>query len=111
MPLLALMLFGAIEIGRLMHDYQLVEKSVRHAVRYLSRVDMTCAGATATLVNATDDNIARNLAISGEIAKDISEMNQAANEMTNSSSQVNLNSQDLSKLAVELKEMTQQFKV
>lgn len=38
LPLMVLMLFGAIEFGRLLVDYQVVNKSVRDAVRYLSRV-------------------------------------------------------------------------
>jgi len=38
LPLMVLMLFGAIEFGRLLVDYQVANKSVRDAVRYLSRV-------------------------------------------------------------------------
>ena len=38
LPILVLMLFGAIEFGRLLVDYQVANKSVRDAVRYLSRV-------------------------------------------------------------------------
>ncbi len=38
LPVLVLMLFGAIEFGRLLVDYQLVNKSARDAIRYLSRV-------------------------------------------------------------------------
>ena len=38
LPILVLMLFGAIEFGRLLVDYQLVNKSARDAIRYLSRV-------------------------------------------------------------------------
>ncbi len=38
LPLMVLMLFGTIEFGRLLVDYQVVNKSVRDAVRYLSRV-------------------------------------------------------------------------
>ncbi len=38
LPILVLMLFGTIEFGRLLVDYQLVNKSARDAIRYLSRV-------------------------------------------------------------------------
>ncbi len=38
LPVLVLMLFGAIEFGRLLVDYQLANKSARDAIRYLSRV-------------------------------------------------------------------------
>jgi hypothetical protein len=38
LPLLLLMLFGTIELGRILVDYQLANKSVRDSIRYLSRV-------------------------------------------------------------------------
>ena len=38
LPVLVLMLFGTIEFGRLLVDYQLANKSARDAIRYLSRV-------------------------------------------------------------------------
>jgi hypothetical protein len=53
LPLLVLMLFGAIEIGRLLVDYQVANKSVRDAVRYLSRV--RDAGITDICVDTVGD--------------------------------------------------------
>ena len=38
LPVLILMLFGTIEFGRMLVDYQVANKSVRDSVRYLSRV-------------------------------------------------------------------------
>jgi hypothetical protein len=38
LPVLVILLFGTIEFGRLLVDYQLVNKSARDAIRYLSRV-------------------------------------------------------------------------
>lgn len=38
LPLLVLMLFGTIEFGRMLVDYQVANKSVRDSIRYLSRV-------------------------------------------------------------------------
>jgi len=38
-------------------------------------------------------------------------VNQEANEMSNSSSQVNMSAEELSKLAAQLKEMVGRFKV
>ena len=35
LPLLVLLLFGTIEIGRILFDYQAASKSVRDATRYL----------------------------------------------------------------------------
>jgi len=69
LPLIAVMLFGMIDIGRLLTDYHLVSKSVRDATRYLARVD----AAAMTLTCASIDNgsapvtEAKNLALTGKI--------------------------------------------
>ncbi len=68
LPLIALMLFGTIDIGRLLFDYQAVSKSVRDATRYLTRIDevtlgLTCAGVTGAGPIAE----ARNLVLRGTI--------------------------------------------
>lgn len=76
LPVLVLMLFGTIELGRLLVDYQLANKSVRDSIRYLSRVRdqaiaAQCPGGgqlwpspapTLTVTNAV------NLAMTGSIA-------------------------------------------
>lgn len=43
LPVLSLMLFGAIELGRALHDYQVVNETVRDAARMLSRTPASCA--------------------------------------------------------------------
>jgi hypothetical protein len=43
-----LFLFGAIEMGRALHDFHVVNESVRGAARYLSRVPATCPSGNAT---------------------------------------------------------------
>ena len=72
LPLLALMLFGTVDIGRLLFDYQAVSKSVRDATRYLTRVDAValwggggdpCTDPTGAVPIAE----ARNLALTGTI--------------------------------------------
>ena len=45
LPLLMILLFGGIEIGRVLHDYHVVNEAVRDAARYLSRVPATCPSA------------------------------------------------------------------
>lgn len=50
LPLLALLLFGSIELGRALHDYHVVNETVRDAARYLSRapgVNCPAAGVNA----------------------------------------------------------------
>jgi len=46
LPVLMLILFGAIEFGRAWHDFHVVNQSVRDAARFLSRVPYTCTGTT-----------------------------------------------------------------
>ncbi len=64
LPILVLMLFGTIEVGRAMHDYQLVDKSVRHAARFLSRQDLSCSPLA---FEAGAETAAKNLALTGTI--------------------------------------------
>ncbi len=67
LPLLALMLFGTIDIGRLLFDYHLVSKSVRDATRLVSRTSGAAIGLTCTGVNVTLQPIidAKTLALKG----------------------------------------------
>ena len=71
LPLLTVLLFGGIEIGRLLHDYHAVRESVRDAGRYLSRVEVACPGATFVddtfFTAAQHVSRARNLALTGEV--------------------------------------------
>ena len=66
LPFLLLMLVGAIELGRLLHDYQVVTKGLRDGARYLSRLAITCPNA-GVAVGSVDDadgvDIAKHLAM------------------------------------------------
>lgn len=44
LPLLALLLFGFFEVGRLLWSYSIVASSVRDASRFASRLSMNCGG-------------------------------------------------------------------
>ncbi len=70
LPLFPLMLFGTIEIGRMLFDYQAASKSVRDATRYLTRIDPVALGlACPTTINNTAAPVieAKNLALRGTI--------------------------------------------
>ena len=69
LPLLALMLFGTINIGRLLFDYHLVSKSVRDATRLLTRTSAAAIGLTCTGVNNTLQPVidAKTLALKGTL--------------------------------------------
>lgn len=83
LPLLVLLCFGAIELGRALRDYHVVTESVRDAARFLARAEMTCTAANAgcvactgatcgncTFTNASDVNNAVALAMTGDTAGD-----------------------------------------
>ena len=75
LPLMLLLLFAGIEVGRLLTDFHAVNKSVRDAARYLARVELNCPGVTPSsgplagyIADGGDATIARNLAMTGAAA-------------------------------------------
>ena len=74
LPLLALMLFGTIDIGRLLFDYHAVSKSVRDAARYVARSESdalfsdlaTCTVDPTTAAGSPAQN-ARNMTLTGTV--------------------------------------------
>lgn len=71
LPLLLVLLFCGIEIGRLLTDFHVVSKSLRDSGRYLSQVGITYTApggpvALSTVIdNASEETVARNLALTG----------------------------------------------
>lgn len=62
LPVLVSLSFGVNEFGRALHHNHIVNKSVRDAGRYLSRVPAVCPGGT---IDAAHIATARNLALTG----------------------------------------------
>lgn len=62
LPVLIVLSLGVNEFGRALHHNHIVNKSVRDAARYLSRVPVACPGGT---IDAADIALARNLALTG----------------------------------------------
>ena len=44
LPLLVILSFGAVEMGRMLWHHEIITKGVRNGVRYLTRVPVTCTG-------------------------------------------------------------------
>jgi Flp pilus assembly protein TadG len=66
LPLLVILAFGAIEIGRMVWQYQIVTKGVRDGVRYLTRVPVNCtAVGPGGTFGSSDVDTAKNLVKSG----------------------------------------------
>ena len=58
LPLLVLMLLGAIEFGRAFYTYNILTKSVRNAARYLSDTQVTLSGVVVPGYVAKTQNLA-----------------------------------------------------
>ena len=69
LPLIVLMLFGTIDIGRLLFDYHVVSKSVRDTTRYLTRINSATLDLSAcpNVIGAVPIAAARNLALTGSV--------------------------------------------
>ncbi|MHA1599474.1 MAG: TadE/TadG family type IV pilus assembly protein [Alphaproteobacteria bacterium] len=71
LPLLALLLFGTIDLGRLLVGYQTAGQGIRDAARYLSRADPATLGIDCALGVIDDGSVpaleAMNLAMTGTI--------------------------------------------
>lgn len=74
LPFMLLLIFGIIEVGRMLTDYQTITKSVRDASRFLGRVEMTCPGTAPSsgpvqnyLVDTNNEMVAKNLVLAGTV--------------------------------------------
>ena len=70
LPMLIILSLGTAEFGRAMHHYLTIEKGVRDAARYLSRVEIDCPNSpgAGTIDNPADMVAAQNLALTGYIS-------------------------------------------
>ena len=66
---------------------------------------------TSQGIQEATENVSQTSTGAGEIAKDISDVNQSAGDVSNGTSQMKLRVEELSGLAVQLKEMVGKFKV
>jgi len=71
LPLLALLLFGAVDLGRLLADYQIAAQGMRDAGRFLSRADPAMLGIDCARGGVDDGSVpareAMNLAMTGTV--------------------------------------------
>ena len=66
LPLIMLLLFGLIEMGRALHQQHILAKTVRDAARYLARVPLACP-ASGDPNWATALSTAQHLAATGQL--------------------------------------------
>ncbi len=100
-------------ILKVINDVNEIVSAIASAVEEQSVTTKEIAGnvtQASTGIQEVNENVAQSSAVSTEIARDITGVNQAAGEMSDSSSQMDLHSKELSKLALELTEMMNKFK-
>ena len=86
---------GCLGRGRAGGDHEEITANMSHLSQGIAEVE----------------NVARSSTVSGEVAKDIDELNQSAGEMSNRSSRVSMRTKELGKLAEQLKEMVVKFRI
>ena len=62
-------------------------------------------------IREVTENVAQSSTVAGEVAQDIADVYQSSNEITAGSARVNVSSQGLNDLAVQLEQMVNQFKI
>ena len=101
-------------ILKVINEVNEIVSTIATAVEEQSVTTKEIAGNVAQAsggIQEVNENVAQSSTVSNEIAKEITVVNQAVGEMTNSISQMDMSASELSKLAEELKEMVNKFKV
>jgi methyl-accepting chemotaxis protein len=62
-------------------------------------------------IQEVNENVGQSSTVAASISTDIAEVNQAVQEITDSSTQVNINVEDLTKMAERLQSLVGRFKV
>lgn len=68
-PLMLVLAFGLLELGRMLFDYQAINSGLRSAARYLGRVPVRCTALGANngiVLDSSHSGIALNLAFTGK---------------------------------------------
>lgn len=102
------------EILNVINDVNEIVSAIATSVEEQSVTTKEIAGNIAQAsegIQEVNTNVAQSSSVSKDIAAEIMAVSQAVSEITNNSSQVNLNSKELNKLAEELKELVNRFKV
>lgn len=102
------------EINQVINDVNGVVANIATAVEQQSAATSEIATSVAQAsegIREVNENVNQSSAVSNEISRDISEVSASMSEMSSSSGQVNQSSVELSKLAENLKQTVDQFKI
>ena len=102
------------EVSKVIHNVNEIVTTIATAVEEQS---VTATEIAGNLVQASEGlqevntNVAQSSGVAGEIAKDISDVNESADGITVNSSQISQSADQLNRLAEQLKDMVNRFKV
>lgn len=102
------------DISKVINEFNEIVSTIAAAIEEQS---VTTKEIASNVIQASEgiqevtQNVTQSSNVAQEIAGDISELNRASNEMAESSSQVNHSAMELDKLAGQLKEILERFKV
>lgn len=102
------------QISKVIHDIDEIVSSIATAVEEQSITTNDIAGNVAQAARGiyeVTQNVSQSSAVALSIAREISGVNRAGEEISTNSSQVSLSADDLKKLAKDLKEMVDIFKM
>lgn len=101
-------------ISKVINDVNEIVATIATAVEEQSVTTKEIAGNVSQAsqgIQLVSENIAQLSTVTADIAKDIAEVNRSSNNISNSSSDVEIKAQDLTKLATHLKDMVGKFKI
>ncbi|MCX5881304.1 MAG: methyl-accepting chemotaxis protein [Deltaproteobacteria bacterium] len=102
------------QISKVIHEIDEIVSSIATAVEEQSITTNDIAGNVAQAaqgIHEVTQNVAQSSVVALSIAKEISGVNQASEEISSNSSQVSISADELKKLAKSLKEMVEIFKM
>ncbi|MFH0998229.1 MAG: methyl-accepting chemotaxis protein [Pseudomonadota bacterium] len=102
------------QISKVIHEIDEIVSSIATAVEEQSITTNDIAGNVAQAargIHEVTQNVAQSSMVALSIAREISGVNQAGEEISSNSSQVSLSADELKKLAKSLKEMVEIFKI
>lgn len=102
------------QISKIIDDVNEIVSTIATAVEEQSVTTKEIANNVVQVSSGISDvnqNVAQSSSVADQIANDIDEVNHAAGEMSNSSSMLNMSAEKLAKLALELNDLVNKFKV
>ena len=101
-------------VSEVIEKVDAIVSGIATAVEEQSVVTREIAGNVANAsagIEAVDHNVAQSASVAGDVAREIADLNASMSEMSDKIIHINTNAESLSRLAAQLKEQAERFKV